>query len=135
VRTEKPVNNQFVCCAVIAVSVSTVIWFFEKALAFTFERRRNSAGSRQRYSKKYTTLSLGYGCCENLSHVLSCLQMKRISPLRIFSMVKFLPRNTQAGPEWCNTFKFTCKTKWQSKAGKVSTLLVLSSDFAIKIQL
>ena len=46
-RTEKPVNNQFVLCAVIAVSVSTVIWFFEKALAFTFERRRNSAGSRQ----------------------------------------------------------------------------------------
>ena len=30
-------------------------------------------------------------------------------------------RNTQAGPEWCNTFKFTRETKRQSKTGKVST--------------
>ena len=36
-------------------------------------------------------------------------------------------RNTQAGPKWCNTFKFTRETKWQRKTGKISTLLVLAN--------
>ena len=39
----------------------------------------------------------------------------------------FFHRNTQAGPEWCDTFQFTRETKWERKTGEVSTLLVPSN--------